>query len=102
MAEQPRKMSDADLQAGLKELPGWAVVGGKLHREYQFENFVQAFGFMAGGALVAESMNHHPEWSNVYHKVVVDLVTHSMGGISSFDVELARKLEALAQRQLSP
>ena len=68
----------------------------------QFEDFVQAFGFMSGAALVAESMGHHPEWSNVYHKVVVNLVTHSLGGISNFDVELAQKLESLAKRQMSP
>lgn len=98
MAEQPRKMSDSEIAAGLKNLTGWAVVGGKLHREYQFENFVQAFGFMASAALVAESMNHHPEWFNVYHKVVVDLATHSIGGISNFDLELAKKMEALSQR----
>ena len=102
MAEQPSKMTDADLQASLKDLPGWAVVGGKLHREYQFESFVHAFGFMAGSALLAESMNHHPEWFNVYNKVVIDLATHSIGAISNFDVELARKLEALAKRQLRP
>ena len=99
MAEQaPRKLTNAEIENGLKALPGWSVVGGKLHREYQFENFVQAFGFMASAALVAESMNHHPEWSNVYHKVVVDLVTHSIGGISNFDMELAKKMESLARQ----
>ena len=100
MAEQPCKMTDAELQASLKDLPGWAVVSGKLHREYQFESFVHAFGFMAGSALLAEAMGHHPDWSNSYSKVVIDLVTHSLGGISDFDVKLARQLEALAQRQL--
>lgn len=102
MAEQPRKMTNSEIENSLKGLPGWTVVGGKLHREYQFEDFVQAFGFMSGAALVAESMGHHPEWSNVYHKVVVNLVTHSLGGISNFDVELAQKLESLAKRQMSP
>ena len=102
MTEQPRRLSDSEIQTALTELPGWAVAGGKLHREYQFENFVQAFGFMSSAALVAESMNHHPEWFNVYHTVVIDLATHSIGGISNFDVELAGKLESLAQRQISP
>ena len=96
MAEQPHKMTDSEIAAGLKSLPGWTVVAGKLHREYQFANFVEAFGFMASAALVAESMGHHPEWFNVYHKVVVDLATHSIGGISNFDLELAKKMEALA------
>ena len=96
--QQPRKLSDAEIQDALKKLPGWKVEKAKLHREYQFENFVQAFGFMTSSALTAESMNHHPEWFNVYHKVVVDLSTHSLGGISTFDLELAKKMEVLAQR----
>ncbi|MBI4461017.1 MAG: 4a-hydroxytetrahydrobiopterin dehydratase [Acidobacteria bacterium] len=99
MAEQaPRKLSSAEIESGLKALPGWKVSDGKLHREYQFENFIQAFGFMASAALVAESMNHHPEWFNVYQKVVVDLATHAIGGISNFDMELAEKMEALARK----
>jgi len=102
MAEQPRKMTESEIAAALKSLPGWTVAGGKLHREYQFANFVEAFGFMASAALVAESMNHHPEWFNVYHKVVVDLATHSIGGISNFDFELAKKMEALATRAKHP
>ena len=53
---------------------------------------------MSSAALVAESMNHHPEWSNVYNKVVVDLVTHSISGISNLDLELAQKMESLAKR----
>ncbi len=102
MAETPRKLTDSEMAEGLRGLPGWTVVGGKLHREYQFENFTQAFGFMTSVALVAEAMGHHPEWFNVYHKVAIDLVTHSTGGISNFDLELAQKIESLAKRQLSP
>ncbi|MBI3896443.1 MAG: 4a-hydroxytetrahydrobiopterin dehydratase [Acidobacteria bacterium] len=99
MAEQgPRKLNNSEIESGLKTLSGWSAAGGKLHREYQFENFVEAFGFMASAALVAESMNHHPEWSNVYNKVVVDLATHSIGGISNFDMELAKKMESLLKR----
>jgi 4a-hydroxytetrahydrobiopterin dehydratase len=102
MAEQPRKVTESEIAAALKSLPGWSVTAGKLHRDYQFANFVEAFGFMASAALVAESMNHHPEWFNVYHKVVVDLTTHSIGGISNFDFELANKMEALATRAKRP
>lgn len=94
----PRELSHSDIQDFLKELPDWKVEKGKLHREYLFENFVQAFGFMTSVALTAESMNHHPEWFNVYHKVIVDLSTHSIGGLSNLDAELARKMEALVQR----
>jgi 4a-hydroxytetrahydrobiopterin dehydratase len=98
MAEQARKLSESEIAEALKGLPGWSVESGKLHKQYQFKNFVDAFGFMASVALVAESMNHHPEWFNVYHKVVVDLTTHSVGAISNFDVELARMMETLSQR----
>ena len=101
MAEQARKLTELEIAEALQHLGGWAVESGKLHKQYQFKNFVEAFGFMASAALVAESMNHHPEWFNVYHKVVVDLVTHSVGAISNFDVELARMMETLAQRPVN-
>ena len=101
MGEQARKLTDAEITEALTNLPNWSVENGKLHRQYQFKNFVEAFGFMASAALVAESMNHHPEWFNVYHKVTVDLVTHSVGAISNFDVELARMMETLAQQPVT-
>ena len=98
MGDLPRhKLSGADIQDALKSLPGWTVKNGKLHREYQFEDFVKAFGFMASVALVAESMSHHPEWSNVYNTVEFDLWTHSIPGISNLDAALAAKVEALAK-----
>jgi 4a-hydroxytetrahydrobiopterin dehydratase len=88
-------LADRDLAAALAELRGWTVVNGKLHREFQFKNFVEAFGFMTTVALIAERLNHHPEWSNVYHRVVIDLVTHDAGGITSVDVEFARAVNRL-------
>jgi 4a-hydroxytetrahydrobiopterin dehydratase len=93
-----QKLSEADLQTALEKLPGWKVVAGKLHREYQFPDFVHAFGFMATAAMAIEAMNHHPEWSNVWNRVTVDLTTHDAGGITARDVELAGKLEGLAQK----
>ncbi len=92
------KIPDLDIQAALKSLPDWKVVNGKLHREYRFADFVHAFGFMAAAATIAESMQHHPEWSNVYNRVTVDLTTHDAGGITARDVELAGKFEELARR----
>lgn len=74
----------------------WALVDGKLHREYRFADFVTAFGFMASAALIAERMNHHPEWFNVYSSVKVDLVTHDVSGISIRDFELATAMDQLA------
>jgi 4a-hydroxytetrahydrobiopterin dehydratase len=89
-------LSEDALADALGALPGWSVVGGKLHREFAFPDFVRAFAFMSAVALVAEARNHHPEWSNVYGRVVVDLVTHDAGGITESDVALARKMDELA------
>jgi 4a-hydroxytetrahydrobiopterin dehydratase len=68
---------------------GWSVVDGKLHRELEFHNFVEAFGFMAMVGLLAEKANHHPDWSNSYNKVVIDLMTHDKGEITDSDTDLA-------------
>jgi len=87
-----RLLTESQLSEELKKLSGWKVVQGKLHKEFEFETFVDAFGFMTKVAVTAEAMNHHPEWFNVYGKVRVDLVTHDLGGISTFDVLLAQKM----------
>lgn len=94
MTKQAR-LTDEELAARMKELPGWAITGGKVHREFVFGDFVQAFGFMSSVALIAEGMNHHPEWSNVYSKVVIDLTTHDAGGITERDIEFASRVERL-------
>jgi 4a-hydroxytetrahydrobiopterin dehydratase len=73
-------------------------LNGKLHREYRFPDFVHAFGFMATAAVAIEAMGHHPEWFNVWDRVTVDLATHDAGGITTKDVTLAWKLEAIARR----
>jgi 4a-hydroxytetrahydrobiopterin dehydratase len=93
-------LTDSEIQAALGKLPGWSVQNGKLHRDYAFPDFVHAFGFMATAAIAIEAMNHHPEWSNVWNRVSIDLVTHDSGGITAKDVELAAKLESLAARLL--
>jgi 4a-hydroxytetrahydrobiopterin dehydratase len=93
-----RKFSDPELQAALAGLKGWAVVDGKLHKEYKFADFIHAFGFMAAAAMAIEKMNHHPEWLNVYNRVTVDLTTHDAGGITSKDAELAKILDDLASK----
>ena len=92
----PAPLSSEALDALVAELSGWSVASGKLHREFRFADFVEAFGFMARAALVAERMNHHPEWSNVWNAVTVDLTTHSAGGITDLDAELARAMDTLA------
>ena len=93
-------LTDAQVQTALNQLSGWQVMGGKLHREYKFQDFVHAFGFMASAAVTAEAMNHHPEWSNVWNRVTVDLSTHDAGGITGIDLELAGKMEAIAKKLL--
>lgn len=90
------RFSEADVEARLINMPGWSVLDGKLHREYNFPDFVQAFGFMSSVALVAESMNHHPEWFNVYGRVRVYLTTHDAGGITKLDFSLADRMDKLA------
>jgi len=92
-----RKLTDVEIESRLASLPGWAVVDGKLHREFHFKDFVSAFAFMTAVALVAESKNHHPEWSNVYNKVVLDLTTHDVQGISALDFELATAASTVAK-----
>lgn len=82
------------LNEGLKEKP-WTIVNEKLHKEFIFTNFIEAFGFMTQAAIIAESMNHHPEWFNVYKKVIVDLTTHEAKGISDLDFQLANRFEKL-------
>lgn len=90
-------LSPNQLDAALGQLEGWNIQNGKLHRQYQFPSFVEAFGFMSSLALVAESMDHHPEWFNVYNRVTIDLTTHDAGGITQKDVDLAKKANELAK-----
>jgi 4a-hydroxytetrahydrobiopterin dehydratase len=95
------KMDPSAVERSLSELNSaaaapWAVVAGKLHKEFQFADFIEAFGFMTRAALVAQSMDHHPEWFNVYKTVRVDLATHDAGGITELDFALARRMDTLA------
>ena len=90
-----QKLSEADIARRLPDIPGWDLADGKLQRTFTFGNFVQAFGFMTSVALLAESMDHHPDWSNVYHRVTIGLNTHDIGGISQLDFDLAKKINGL-------
>src|ERR1039457_5756780 len=89
------KLSESEIRSALRKLKGWKVVDGKLHREFKFDDFIHAFGFMTSGAIAAEAMGHHPEWLNVYNRLTVDLTTHYVGGISAKAIQLAKKLNAL-------
>ena len=90
------KATDEQLRDFVKEHEAWSVLDGKLHREYKFSDFVQAFGFMTQAALLAERAAHHPEWFNVYNTVIVDLTTHEAQGITQKDFDLARQMEQIA------
>lgn len=95
-----QRLSREELNLSLEKLSGWTVKNEKLHREYHFPDFVHAFGFMAASAVLIEKMNHHPEWFNVYGRVIVDLTTHDAGGITKRDVELASMLDGIAGKLL--
>lgn len=92
-----RKLKKKEVIDALAGLAGWSVAGGKLHREFKFDSFARAFGFMTSVAFIAEGLNHHPEWSNVYDRVTIDLTTHSEGGITGLDLEFAARVAALAR-----
>ncbi|NIP62169.1 MAG: 4a-hydroxytetrahydrobiopterin dehydratase [Nitrosopumilaceae archaeon] len=89
------KLSDEQVQNALGDLPGWEVKDGKLHKDFEFKDFKDAFGFMTKAALHIEKMDHHPEWFNVYNKLKIDLQTHDAGGITENDTKLAKILNSL-------
>lgn len=89
------RLTGEQISTELSRLQGWSVVNGKLHKDFVFDDFIEAFGFMCKAAIHIEKMNHHPEWFNVYNKISVDLVTHDAGGITQNDITLARTLNSL-------
>lgn len=102
LSRQP--LTEQALAAGLAELPGWTAKGGKLHRQYRFDDFVTAFGFMAQVAIEAQLLDHHPNWSNVYNRVDIELWTHDAGpdgGLTEYDLALARAMERRARAMVA-
>ena len=89
------KLSKQEVSAGLRQLEGWRVVKGNLRRIFEFKDFKQAFAFMKRVALAADRMNHHPDWSNSYNKVTINLSTHSAGGLTKNDLGLAAKIQQI-------
>jgi 4a-hydroxytetrahydrobiopterin dehydratase len=90
------KLSASQIENALRALPGWVLQDGKLHRDLRFKDFSAAFAFMTRVALAAEKRDHHPEWSNVWNRVSIDLVTHESSGITERDVALALLISELA------
>jgi 4a-hydroxytetrahydrobiopterin dehydratase len=91
------KLTGQEIAAEVKKLKGWSIEKGNLHRIFEFRDFGQAFGFMTRVALAAEVMGHHPDWSNAWNKVVIDLSTHSAGGLTRNDFELAGKIQEITE-----
>ena len=89
-------LTAAELDAYVKGVKGWSVVGDALEKTYRFADFVHAFAFMSAVAMHCERLNHHPEWSNVYGVVKIRLTTHDRGGVTSLDTTLASVMEELA------
>ena len=96
-ARDPRLDGD-ELSAAVAALPSWSVVDGRLHREFQFVDFAAAFAFMTEVAVIAERLDHHPDWSNSWNRVVIDIVSHDAGGLTWRCIELAKGIDALLAR----
>lgn len=88
-----KKLSENELDETIREMNGWNLKDGKLQKSFKFSNFIEAFGFMTRIALEAEKINHHPEWSNVYNSVSIKLSTHDVGGITDYDIKLAKIID---------
>jgi 4a-hydroxytetrahydrobiopterin dehydratase len=89
-------LPESRIREALPDLPGWTYRDQRLFREYSFPDFVTAWAFMTGCALEAQALDHHPNWSNVWSKVTIELSTHDAGGVTGLDLELARRFESLA------
>ena len=89
-------LDGAEVATRLGELDGWEIVDGMLHRELEFTDFSEAFGFMTRVALAAEKLNHHPNWSNVWNRVVIDISSHDVGGLTPLCFELATAVDHAA------
>jgi len=88
-----KKLSGSELAETIRGMNGWNLKDGKLQKSFKFSNFIEAFGFMTRIALEAEKINHHPEWSNVYNSVTINLSTHDVGGITDYDIKLAKIID---------
>ena len=97
MAGRPGLLALDEIEAALPD--GWTIGEDRVHAEFRFPDFVQAFGFMSSVALLAEKLDHHPEWSNVYGTVRIELTTHDSGGVTELDLQLAAQISGIERAQ---
>lgn len=92
------KLSASEIQQKIQTLnEDWSLDGDYIQRNFEFTNFIEAFGFMTQAAILAEKANHHPEWSNVYNRITIRLSTHDAGGLTDKDFDLAGKIDGLVR-----
>jgi len=90
-----KKLNASETKKHLKELTGWTLDNNFIQKDFEFKDFLEAFGFLSRIAVLSEKLNHHPNWSGVYNKVQIKLQTHDAGGITAKDIELAKQIEKL-------
>jgi len=90
-----RKATEEEISEYLEEMPGWQLLDGKMQKTFKFGSFAEAMGWMTTIAIFADKIDHHPEWSNVYNRVTVNLITHDLGAISTLDINLAQQMEEM-------
>ena len=92
---EPYLLKDGELKELVFKIPGWEIKSEQIQREFFFSNFIEAFSFMTKVALICEKYNHHPNWENVYSKVIIRLNTHDLGGITNLDQTLASEINKI-------
>lgn len=90
-----QRLNEKEIVERCQSVPTWLMADNGIQKDFKFKNFIEAFGFMTQVALIAESLNHHPNWSNVYNKVSIELTTHDVGGLSEKDFILAQKIDTI-------
>lgn len=98
--QQYKCLSSEDIETHLVQLPGWRLEANVLKTSLQFSDFTSAFAFMTQVAMIAEKMNHHPDWQNVYNRVDINLSTHEAGGVTDLDIQLAKKITTIRKHGL--
>ena len=97
---KPQLLQNKELKELVEKIPGWVIMTNYIEREFNFNNFIEAFSFMTKVALICEKHNHHPNWENVYSKVIIKLSTHDLGGITNLDQTIAYEISDIFENNL--